>query len=171
MLCHHDWEQVLQWRPLADDVRLVDSTRLRRIKEGPERRAATLAAEGVDAVNMHANDWTGGLTTLFHRFDRLCLGWDAQHDSVLHALLAMGIDGVYSDHVDRMTEALRHAAMICPLLRRGPDHTLVGPRGAGSAHKVTAKRAEEEQLIKDGIDGGENRTKARPTMRSRRGAD
>ena len=108
-LCHHDWEQVVQWRALDDEVRLVDSTRLRRIKEGPERRAATLSSVGIDAINMHANDWTGGLTTLFHRFERLAFGWDAQHDRVLAGLLAMGIDAVYSDHVDRMSEALRHA--------------------------------------------------------------
>ena len=108
-LCHHDWQQVASWRSISDDVRLVDSTRLRRIKEGPERRAATLASAGIDAVNMHANDWTGGLTTLFHRFERLSFGWDAQHDRVLASLLGMGIDAVYSDHVDRMTDALRHA--------------------------------------------------------------
>jgi glycerophosphoryl diester phosphodiesterase len=105
-LCHPDWEQVAAWRGLDESVRLVDSTRLRRIKEGPERRAASLAAAGVDAVNLHHTDWTGGLTTLFHRFERLCLGWDAQFPRVLAGLLRMGIDGVYSDYVDRMMEAI-----------------------------------------------------------------
>lgn len=105
-LCHPDWERVATWRPLAPEVRLVDSTRLRRIKEGPERRAAALAEAGIDAINLHHRDWTGGLTTLFHRFDRYCLGWDAQHDRPLSALLDMGIDGVFSDHVDRMVDAL-----------------------------------------------------------------
>ena len=105
-LCHHDWQLVRTWRPLGDEVRLVDSTRLRRIKEGPERRAADLADAGVDAVNMHATDWTAGLTTLFHRFERYCFGWDAQFDRVLASLLAMGIDAVYSDHVDRMMAAV-----------------------------------------------------------------
>ena len=109
-LCHHDWEVVVEWRALSDDVRLVDSTRLKRMKEGPERRAATLADVGIDAVNMHASDWTGGLTTLFHRFDRFAFGWDAQHPRVMLALLAMGIDAIYSDHVDRMVEALQHAS-------------------------------------------------------------
>jgi glycerophosphoryl diester phosphodiesterase len=106
-LCHHHWEQVAQWRSLDPDVRLVDSTRLQRIKEGPERRAADLAAAGVDAVNMHHTDWTLGLTTLFHRFERLCFGWDAQYDRILIGLLGMGVDAVYSDHVDRMMEALQ----------------------------------------------------------------
>ncbi len=39
-------------------------------EEGPERRAAVLAEHGIDAINLHHTDWTGGLTTLFHRFDR-----------------------------------------------------------------------------------------------------
>jgi glycerophosphoryl diester phosphodiesterase len=105
-LCHHDWGLVASWRPIDSDVHLVDSTRLKRMKEGPERRAANLAEAGIDAVNLHHTDWTGGLTTLFHRFGRLAFGWDAQHTRVLEALLGMGIDAVYSDHVDRMTVAL-----------------------------------------------------------------
>jgi glycerophosphoryl diester phosphodiesterase len=109
-LCHPDWETVRAWRALADDVRLVDSTRLRRIKEGPERRAADLADAGIDAVNLHHSDWTLGLTTLFHRFELHCFGWDAQFERVLAGLLRMGMDGVYSDHVDRMVDALAAAA-------------------------------------------------------------
>jgi glycerophosphoryl diester phosphodiesterase len=106
-LCSPSWEVAASWRPLDPDVHLVDSTRLRRIKEGAERRAARLAEVGVDAVNLHWSDWTGGLTTLFHRFDRLTLGWDAQHRRQLDELLSLGIDGVFSDHVDRMVDALQ----------------------------------------------------------------
>lgn len=108
-LCHPNWTRVAAWRSLAPEIRLVDSTRLRRIKEGPERRAALLAEVGIDAINLHHSDWTGGLTTLFHRFERYCLGWDAQHDRPLAALIDMGIDGVFSDHVDRMVDALASA--------------------------------------------------------------
>lgn len=108
-LCHHDHDLLLSWRELDPDVRLVDSTRLRRMKHGPERHAATLAALGIDAVNLHHSDWTGGLTTLFHRFEVLTFGWDAQHDRILRGLLDMGIDAVYSDHVDRMVDALADA--------------------------------------------------------------
>ncbi|HUP69352.1 MAG TPA: glycerophosphodiester phosphodiesterase [Acidimicrobiales bacterium] len=105
-LCSPRWEQAAEWRDLSEEIRLVDSTRLRKMKEGPERRAATLADKGIDAVNLHHSDWTGGLTTLFHRFERLTLAWDAQHERVLVALLAMGIDAVYSDHVETMVEVL-----------------------------------------------------------------
>lgn len=106
-LCSPSWEQAASWRSLSDGPRLVDSTRLRAIKEGPERRAATLAAVGIDAVNLHWTDWTGGLTTLFHRFGRFALGWDAQYRRQLDELLGFGIDGLFSDHVDRMMDALR----------------------------------------------------------------
>ena len=105
-LCHPDWELVASWRRQWDDVRLVDSTRLSRVKEGAERRAAALAQAGIDAINLHHSDWTGGLATLFHRFDVLAFGWDAQLDRVLFELLDLGIDAVYSDHVDRMVDAL-----------------------------------------------------------------
>ena len=108
-LCHHRWEQVAEWRGRCTGVRLVDSTRLDRIREGAERRAATLADRGIDAVNLHQADWTGGLTTLFHRFGVLAFGWDAQLPRVLDELIDAGIDGVYSDHVDRMVDAVRAA--------------------------------------------------------------
>jgi glycerophosphoryl diester phosphodiesterase len=100
---------VAAWREVSTEVRLVDSTRLDRIKEGPERRAATLAGAGIDAVNMHHVDWTGGLVTLFHRFEVLAFGWDAQLPRVLGELVDMGIDAVYSDHVDRMVDAVAAA--------------------------------------------------------------
>lgn len=99
-LCHRDWELVATWRELSPDVHLVDSTRLRHIKEGPERRAARLAAAGIDAVNLHHSDWSGGLVALFHRFELDALGWDAQFARTISALLDAGIDGVFSDHVD-----------------------------------------------------------------------
>lgn len=104
-LCHHDWTLVRTWRD-STTARLVDSTRLKNIKEGPERRAASLADVGIDAINLRQSDWTGGLTTLFHRFDRYCFGWDAQFERVIGDLVLMGVDGIYSDHVDRLMQTI-----------------------------------------------------------------
>ena len=42
------------------------------------------------------------LTTLFHRFDVLCFGWDAQHERQIARLIDQGIDAVYGDYVDRL---------------------------------------------------------------------
>ena len=103
-LCHHDWRIVAQWRSLTT-AKLVDSTGLHRLKEGPERRAAQLHEAGIDCVNMHHTDWNGGLVTLFHRFEIFALGWDMQRDYVLDEGLRMGLDGVFSDYTDRMMDA------------------------------------------------------------------
>jgi glycerophosphoryl diester phosphodiesterase len=108
-LCYHRWEQVAEWRRRCPDVRLVDSTFVGRMPGGPEERAAALAAANIDAVNLHHSEWTGCLTVLFHRFEILCFGWDAQHARILDGLLEVGVDGVYSDHVDRMVDALARA--------------------------------------------------------------
>jgi len=77
------------------------------MKEGTERRAATLAEKGIDAVNLHHTDWSLGLVTLFHRFELLCFAWDCQHRRVLDTVLKMGVDGVFSDHVSLMQAALQ----------------------------------------------------------------
>lgn len=106
-LCHWDVHRLIELRGLVGDAKLVDSTRLHRIKEGPERRAALLRTSGIDAVNMHHTDWNGGLATLFHRFERYAFGWDMQHEPHLRAGLRMGLDGVYSDWVDRMMDCYR----------------------------------------------------------------
>jgi glycerophosphoryl diester phosphodiesterase len=107
-LCHHDWQLVATWREKNAQVKLVDSTRLRRITEGPERRAATLAEVGIDALNLHWTDWNAGLVALLHRFERYAFGWDAQQPRALALSYAYGLDGVYSDHVDRLMEALEN---------------------------------------------------------------
>ncbi len=101
-VCHPDFELLVKWRAFAPDIHLVNSTRLVDLVEGPERRAADLARRRVDAVNLHRDEWTAGLTTLFHRFEVRAFGWDAQHEYQLAELVDMGIDAVYCDHVERM---------------------------------------------------------------------
>jgi glycerophosphoryl diester phosphodiesterase len=101
-LCGPQWEGLLPLR--GHGAKMVESTRLSRLKEGPERRAATLRENGIDAINMHHSDWNGGMVALFHRFDRATFGWDMQEPHILQAGFRMGLDGVYSDWVDRMME-------------------------------------------------------------------
>ena len=106
-LCHPDWETAASWRDLSRGVRLVDSTRLARITEGPERRAADLAAAGVDAVSLDESDWSAGLVALFHRFGIVCLGRNAQQPRQIHGLLKAGVDGLFGSHADRMAQVAR----------------------------------------------------------------
>jgi len=107
-ICHPDWELLAGWRrdPDFEGVHLVNSTRRQEMRQGPERRAAQLSEAGIDAVNLHYTDWTGGLTALFHRFGRHTFAWDAQHERIIRELVKIGIDGIFSDHVDRLMDAI-----------------------------------------------------------------
>ena len=104
-LCFDAPARAITARQRHSDVRIVDSSRLARIPEGVERRAAVLAEAGVDALNMHATDWTGGSVTLVHRFSLHAFGWDLQEHHNLRNGIRMGLDAVYSDHVDTMVDA------------------------------------------------------------------
>jgi glycerophosphoryl diester phosphodiesterase len=106
-LCHPDRTVLAELRHLDRDVKLVHSTRLSQMKEGPERGASVLRDLNIDCVNLHHTEWTGGLMAMFHRFDRYCFAWDVQHDYLLTKLIRMGADAVYSDWVDRMMDAMR----------------------------------------------------------------
>lgn len=104
-LCHPQRHTLASHRTAFPEARLVNSVRLNSIREGVEVRCASLANEGIDALNMRIDDWNGGLVTLAHRFSRFAFGWNLQHAHELRNGLRMGLDGVFSDHVDRMVDA------------------------------------------------------------------
>jgi glycerophosphoryl diester phosphodiesterase len=84
------------------DVKLVHSERRRNLGPAIERHASDLANIGVDAMNMHHTDWSGGLVSLFHRFDVGAFAWDVQEVRHLRSALQIGVDAVYCDRPDRM---------------------------------------------------------------------
>ena len=106
-LCEASLNRVIELRTLFGDspIRLLQTTRLERIKGTPERRAEYLARHGIDGINLHRTDWNGGLVALFHRFGLHAFGWDMQHEHELRTGLRMGLDAVYSDRVDVMSDA------------------------------------------------------------------
>lgn len=101
-LCHPDRQLVSSWRELSSNVNLVESTRASKFVGSPELHIAQSADLGIDVINLHHSDWSGGSVAMAHRFGLLAFGWDAQFDRILDELLDCGIDGVYSDHVDTM---------------------------------------------------------------------
>jgi glycerophosphoryl diester phosphodiesterase len=104
-LCEPDLDRAIALRGQEKGMQIIQSTRLESMKEGPERRANTLAQHGIDGINLHRSDWNGGLVALFHRFGLVTFGWDMQHEHDLRPAFRMGLDGVYSDHVDVMIGA------------------------------------------------------------------
>lgn len=106
-LCEPDADRLAVIRSIDQAVRVVHSTRLDRLDRSPEAWAAHLSETGIDAINMRQPDWNGGLVTLFHRFGVAAFMWDVQTEYELVEALRMGVDAVYSDHVDRAVRAQR----------------------------------------------------------------
>jgi glycerophosphoryl diester phosphodiesterase len=102
-LCHPATTVLAAWRELHPEVRLVNSTGLQRMPDGPHHHAVLLAESGIDAVNLRSNEWTGDLVEAFHRAGRLTFAWDAQTPRAIESLLRMGLDGIYSDHPALLT--------------------------------------------------------------------
>ncbi len=106
-ICHPDLALLAMWKQNYPRFKYVNSIRLSKIHEGPERRCANLAKYGLDVLNMHHTDWNGGLVALAHRFNLGAFSWDLQHTEQLCNALLMGVDAVYSDWSDRMVDAYR----------------------------------------------------------------
>ena len=104
-LCHPDIALLRDSKQKYPNFKFVNSIRLSRISEGPERRCANLAQYGIDVLNMHHTDWNGGLVALAHRFEIAAFSWDLQHTEQLRDAFLMGVDAVYSDWSDRMVDA------------------------------------------------------------------
>jgi len=105
-ICHPDLAVLATWRPRWPELNLVHSTRIGRLARGAEFHGAELAELGIQAVNLHHQEWTGGHIALYHRFERLAFAWDLQFERVLAESLDAGIDAVFSDHVDLMVAAV-----------------------------------------------------------------
>lgn len=109
-LCSPDTGVLTRCAELGPGTNLVHSTRIARLRDGVERHCDFLRNSGIGTLNLHHTEWNGGNVVLCHRFGLQAFAWDVQHREHIDAVLAMGVDGLYSDHVDVMTECL--AAMV-----------------------------------------------------------
>jgi glycerophosphoryl diester phosphodiesterase len=101
-LCSGSPDALRRLREAYPEIHLVHSQRRSRLSGSVERHAADLRELGIDVMNMPHTDWSAGLVALFHRFDRQVFAWDVQEERHLRAMVRLGVDGVYSDHVERM---------------------------------------------------------------------
>jgi glycerophosphoryl diester phosphodiesterase len=101
-LCSPSVRRLRALRATSAEVHLVHSQLRTRLSTTIERHAADLAEAGIDAMNLHHTEWSRGLVALFHRFDVRAFAWDVQEVRHLRAMLRIGVDAVYCDHVDRM---------------------------------------------------------------------
>lgn len=101
----------LAWRGLDAEVRLVSDTRRLHIREhGWPAFLEQVRIGGGAAVNLRRWHWSRSLVEHVHEHDLLAFAWDVQSTRRLRALLALGCDGVYCDHVRRLVPALAGAS-------------------------------------------------------------
>lgn len=84
---------------------LIHEAPVAAMEDGPERHASRLRAADIDGQAMAFGQWTGGLTALFHRFDRLCVGRGAVHVRMVREFVDMGVDSTSSVNPERLDEA------------------------------------------------------------------
>ena len=106
-LCSPSIDVLRGLRSRHAELRLVHSTRVSRLQQSTEMHCALLAREGIDALNLHHSEWSGGLVTLVHRFGVHAFAWDIQQADAMINILRMGMDAVYSDHADMMATTVQ----------------------------------------------------------------
>ncbi|GBL21754.1 hypothetical protein EMGBS4_18140 [Acidimicrobiaceae bacterium] len=120
-LCSPNYSALCNWHERYPQLQLVNSIRLAKISEGPERRCANLAQNGIVALNMHHNDWNGGLVALAHRFELAGLQLDIQTCRVCYAT-PFGWESTrwFSDWTDRMVDAYKLSSALSRSLKNFP---------------------------------------------------
>lgn len=105
-ICEPSLSRLKSWSPEAAGAKLVNSTHVDDMQEGFSGRVENLRALGVSALNLHGSEWNAQRVAKAHASDLLAFGWDAQDDKHIRRLVELGLDGIYSDHVDRLVHAI-----------------------------------------------------------------
>jgi glycerophosphoryl diester phosphodiesterase len=92
-------DMVRGWRSLAEEVQLAVSIRL--VERSPSS-IVTAAGAGAHALNMRWPWWSERWVRRVHDAGLLAFGYDAQRTTSLRRCTSLGLDGVFSDHVDRL---------------------------------------------------------------------
>lgn len=101
------------WRDVHPGVRLVSDASVLQTLPGRVEPLRRLAVAGVDALNLRSTRWTAGLVARVHGQGLRAFAWDVQTPARLRRVLALGCDGLYSDHLSLL------AATRPPLLGGG----------------------------------------------------
>jgi glycerophosphoryl diester phosphodiesterase len=110
--CHDHLGLLSRLRGASREVRLVCSTRPRRVPGGVAgigRLLERLVGLPADALNMHWRDWTPRLVAATQEAGLRAFGWDAQTRAAVERLVGLGIDGLYADHPDLLVARVRKA--------------------------------------------------------------
>jgi glycerophosphoryl diester phosphodiesterase len=88
---------------VVEQVHRVVTVRANVLRSPQRKRVLATASElGVAAINARWMWWTRSLVAEVHALGMLAFGYDAQRTRSLRRCAEIGLDGVFSDHVDRM---------------------------------------------------------------------
>lgn len=101
-LCHPDPRVLTELRARHRSVNLVASVKRRRLLLSPRCRPSALAAAGIDVVNLRGDTWSPWLIRRVHRAGLAVFAWRIQPSRKMTRLVSWGVDGIFSDHADRL---------------------------------------------------------------------
>lgn len=108
-IVHDDLDVLAEIRRHDPDIRLVHEARPHVLAAGGEtleEHPARLAALGIDAQNTRAGAWTPELVANAHRHGILAFGSLLADAEPMRRAAAIGLDAIFSDHVDDLVTAL-----------------------------------------------------------------
>ncbi|MCU1455578.1 MAG: glycerophosphoryl diester phosphodiesterase [Acidimicrobiales bacterium] len=111
-LVHDDLAVLDTLRREEPRVRLVHEARhadLARLGRTAAEHVALLAEHRVDAKNTHWAHWTPDLVAIAHAAGVLAFGSLVQEPPAMREAVDRGLDGLYSDHLDALVDAVRSA--------------------------------------------------------------
>ena len=109
-LCDDDLQRVMRRSNSDNPAHMVLSTHLdeleRALRGGLPEACSLLAGAGASVINLHGSEWNSERVSLVHGAGLLAFGWDAQSEHHISRLVRLGLDGIYSDFVDRLVAAI-----------------------------------------------------------------
>lgn len=111
-LCSPDVSRLEEWRRLDADVHLVhsDSVWRRQHRADAASHVQRLRGLGVEVLNLRCRDCVPPVLNACHGNGLRLFAWGVARLSTMRRLVRMGVDGMMSDHVDRMLIALRNSS-------------------------------------------------------------
>ena len=95
------------WRPLHPAVHLVHSERRWRQHRGDVAgEVRRLSDLGIEVLNLHHRFCAPAVVAACHSEQILLFAWGVQPTWRMRRLIRMGVDGLMSDHVDRLLAAI-----------------------------------------------------------------
>ncbi len=110
-LCHWDVDVLTSWRGFAGAAHLVHSAETGDLAQGVRSHVRRLTIAGIEVLNLHESDVVEDTAEICHDAGIRLFGWNAHDERRIARLLALGVDGIYSNDVTLMTAGVAAAGL------------------------------------------------------------